>query len=466
MDTEAHMPSRPSSSQRSAQSPGQQRSNESEQVDEPLPPSNAIALATDLAEQYRAVRQQSVALCSPLAIEDYVIQTMPDVSPTKWHLAHSTWFFETLILKAHLANYRPHDPQYERLFNSYYNTIGLQHCRPKRGLLSRPTVQDVFAYREHVDRNMTELLQRDELPGTLRSLIEIGLHHEQQHQELILTDIKHVLASNVLRAVYGGRASPRPAEPISSRPAQWISHDEGVQWIGHDASSSTFAYDNESPRHRAFLEAFQIAARLVTCGEYLAFMEDGGYQRPELWLSDGWRIVQEQGWGAPLYWQREDGQWSVFTLAGRRAVDHDEPVCHVSFYEADAYARWCGARLPSEAEWEVIARDAPMRGNFMEDGHFHPIPSQADHNEADVGEPVQLFGDVWEWTASPYQAYPGYAPPQGALGEYNSKFMCNQMVLRGGSCATPASHMRPTYRNFFPPEARWQFSGIRLSRTA
>lgn len=411
-------------------------------------------------KRYETVRDFSLQLCQPLATEDYVIQTMPDVSPTKWHLAHTSWFFETFVLKAFAAGYKPLDPQYEYLFNSYYNTVGEQYCRPKRGMLSRPTVEDIFRYRRHVDHHMRELLADapDDRFATLQPFIEVGLHHEQQHQELMLTDIKHVFAANVLRSVYGGGST---GTIRSVPPLRWITYEEGIVHIGHDGNG--FAYDNEKPRHRMFLERFALASRLVTCCEYLAFMADGGYERPELWLSDGWNLVQQEGWNAPLYWEREGDRWEVFTLGGKRAIGLQEPVCHVSFYEADAYARWAGARLPLESEWEHAAEGLVHEGNFVENGCFHPRPVM----ERDADDcPMQMLGDVWEWTNSPYSPYPGYTAPSGALGEYNSKFMCNQMVLRGGSCATSRSHIRTTYRNFFPPEARWQFTGIRLARNA
>lgn len=415
----------------------------------PHPPQTVV-------ERYQCVRNASERLCEPLVVEDYVIQTMPDVSPTKWHLAHTTWFFETFVLKSD-RQYKPLDPQYEYLFNSYYNAVGEQYCRPKRGILSRPTVDDVYRYRAHVDEHMVRLLEQlsDDRLAAVAPVIELGINHEQQHQELMLTDVKHVFAANVLRAVYGGRVDDAP----QAQPQKWIDHDEGVYSIGHEGK--TFAYDNESPRHRVFLERFQIASRLITCSEYRAFMADGGYQRPELWLSDGWNIVKSEQWSAPLYWEREDDRWLIFTLSGRREIAAHEPVCHVSFYEADAYARWAGARLVTEAEWEVAAASAVKDGNFVESQRFHPASVQHDERDA----PAQMFGDVWEWTASAYNAYPGYTAAEGALGEYNSKFMCNQMILRGGSCATPASHIRSTYRNFFPPQSRWQFAGIRLARS-
>lgn len=415
----------------------------------------------DLAARYRAVRGFTEALCRPLAVEDYVIQSMPDVSPTKWHLAHTSWFFETFVL-ADRPGYRPFHPQYAYLFNSYYNAVGERHCRPNRGLLSRPTVEEVYRYRAHVDAAMLELFESPRaLPAPLAPLIELGLHHEQQHQELLLTDIKHVFASNPLRPVY---VEVEPAPPAAVPPLRWFARPTGLTEIGH--AGEGFAFDNEGPRHTVLLQAFAIASRPVTNGEYLAFMAEGGYRRPELWLSEGWGAVQARGWDSPLYWdpapEGEPAGWWSMTLQGYRPVAEAEPVCHLSFFEADAYARWAGARLPSEAEWEVLAREQPLSGNFAESGRCHPAPGPAGAAE----EPVQMFGDVWEWTASPYLGYPGYRPAAGALGEYNGKFMCNQWVLRGGSCATAQSHIRPTYRNFFPADARWQFSGLRLARDA
>ncbi|HVO24130.1 MAG TPA: ergothioneine biosynthesis protein EgtB [Candidatus Margulisiibacteriota bacterium] len=406
-------------------------------------------LAT-LAERYRQVRRTTERLCEPLNAEDCQVQSMDDASPTKWHLAHTSWFFETFVLEPSISGYQPFHPDFRVLFNSYYQSVGAQHPRPRRGLLSRPTLDEVFAYRRHVDTQMLVLLEAEHAVDA--NVVELGLQHEQQHQELILTDIKHLLASNPLRPAY--RDCPPPPVPESA-PLRWQAFDEGVQWIGHEGRG--FAFDNEQPRHQVFIEAFELAARLVTCGEFLAFIDDGGYERPDLWLSDGWSTVQGRGWRAPLYWERGDGGWQVMTLAGMRPLRVDEPVCHVSLYEADAFARWTGARLPREAEWEIAAGDAVIAGNFVENGWLHPIPAAS-------GGLTQLFGDVWEWTQSAYTPYPGYRPPAGALGEYNGKFMCNQLVLRGGSCVTPRDHVRATYRNFFPPDARWQFSGIRLAR--
>jgi ergothioneine biosynthesis protein EgtB len=411
-----------------------------------------------LAALYREVRGLTEALCAPLAVEDFVLQSMPDASPAKWHLAHTGWFFETFLLGPHLPHYRPFNPRYGYLFNSYYNAVGDRVPRPERGLLTRPTVEEVYRYRAYVDEQMLALLSGAgaEALSRLRPLVELGLHHEQQHQELLLTDLKHLFGCNPLRPAYRELA-PTPSAPVPQ--LHWPTYAPGVRWVGHDGRG--FAFDNEGPRHQVYLQGFQLASRLVTNGEYQAFLHDGGYDRPELWLSDGWNACRAHGWQAPLYWERDGGRWLVFTLGGVRDLDEAAPVCHVSYYEADAYARWAGARLPREAEWETAAAVVPVQGNQLDSGYLQPLPPAG---PADDGLPRQLFGDVWEWTASPYVAYPGYRPAAGALGEYNGKFMCNQMVLRGGSCVTPPGHVRPTYRNFFPPEARWQFTGIRLAR--
>jgi ergothioneine biosynthesis protein EgtB len=413
-----------------------------------------------LAPRYSEVRRFTERLCEPLATEDYVVQSMADVSPTKWHLAHTSWFFETFVLKPHTQRYVEHNPAYAFLFNSYYVQAGERHCRAQRGYISRPTVAEVFAYRRHVDDAMHVLLDEadDELRARLAPLVTIGLNHEQQHQELMLTDIKHVFSVNPLRPIYRPQAW-RVGAP--SPPPAWVAFAGGLHWIGHDEAG--FAYDNEGPRHRVYLEPFELASRLVTNADYLAFMEDGGYRRAELWLSLGWTVAEEHGWVEPFYWEKRDGEWSHFTLSGMRRVEPHEPVTHLSYFEADAYARWAGARLPTEAEWEVAAATLPIQGNLVETGNFHP---RAAVQGTGAPELQQMFGDVWEWTQSPYVPYPGYRPVEGALGEYNGKFMCNQFVLRGGSCATPQSHIRPTYRNFFPPEATWQFTGVRLARSA
>jgi len=420
---------------------------------------NAPHNTDTMAERYRAVRWASELICEPLEVEDYCIQSMPDVSPTKWHLAHTSWFFETFVLKRALPDYRPPHSQYPLLFNSYYNAIGERYTRSDRGLLSRPTVSEIMAYRAHVDDAIEELLGTNDesgLDSEVLVAIETGLHHEQQHQELMLMDIKHVFSCNPLRPTY--RELPTsPHADVST--IKWIPYEYGLQWIGHDGEG--FAFDNELPRHRTYVESFQIADRLVTCGEYLNFIEDGGYARPELWLSDGWNLVQTRDWQAPLYWQREDDHWQVMTLGGVRDLNPSEPVSHVSYYEADAFARWMGCWLPRESAWETVASELPINGNLLEQERFHPTPLSTPNSTA---LPRQMFGDLWEWTCSPYSSFPGYRAANGALGEYNGKFMCNQIVLRGGSCATPRSHIRPTYRNFYPPDARWPFTGIRLTK--
>ncbi len=414
---------------------------------------------TTMAEQYREVRAFTEKLCEPLVPEDFVIQSMPDVSPTKWHLAHVSWFFETFLLKEFKTDYETYHPDFAYLFNSYYVAVGERHCRPKRGLVSRPSVDETFKYRAYVDEHMVALLEsaEDEQRQRLAPLLEVGLNHEQQHQELMLMDIKHVFTENPLRPVYRERQTHGMTD---TRPMTWKTFDEGVYWFGHDGNG--FHFDNEGPQHRQFLEAFQLASRLVTCGEFLEFMEDGGYKRPELWLSEGWAKVENEGWEAPFYWENHDGQWMLMTLNGMRPVEESEPVCHVNYFEADAFARWAGARLPTEFEWELAARNVPIKGNFVEDGYYHPVPAPAPAVED--GELTQMYGDLWEWTRSSYAPYPGYYPIEGALGEYNGKFMSNQYVMRGGCCVTPRDHIRPTYRNFFPSDACWQFSGIRLAR--
>ena len=422
-------------------------------------PGNSEHQLTDsgLVDAFRAVRGFTQQLVEGLAPEDMVVQSMADVSPTKWHLAHSSWFFERFVLMEHLPGYTALDDRYLFLFNSYYQQAGERHCRDQRGYISRPTVAEVMDYRRHVDRGMEALLSRQagNDADAVRDLVTLGLHHEQQHQELMLTDLKHVFAVNPLRPVY--RDGTAPVEGQRAPQPGWVHFAEGVYEIGH-GDPTTFAYDNEQPRHREFVESFDLADRLVTCGEYLEFMEDGGYSRPELWLSLGWATVQERGWSEPFYWERRDGGWQIFTLSGMREVDPAEPVCHLSYFEADAFARWAGARLPTEAEWEIAARGLPVHGNFVDAGRLHPGPAPAGSGLR------QMYGEVWEWTSSPYTPYPGFRTAPGAVGEYNGKFMCNQYVLRGGSCATSASHIRPTYRNFFPPEATWQFTGLRLAR--
>ena len=408
----------------------------------------------EVAARFAGVRRASLALAAPLSAEDAMVQSMPDASPAKWHLAHTTWFFETFVLAAAEPDARPFDPAYAFLFNSYYEAVGPRQPRPERGLLSRPPLEDVLRYRRHVDERTGALLAAG--PGdAFLDAVELGIAHEEQHQELLLADVKHAFSSQPLRPAYG----PTPPRAAGPAPAlAFMPREGGVREVG--AGPEGFAFDNERPRHRALLEAHALASRPVTCGEWLAFMDAGGYARPEHWLSDGWAAVARNRWHAPLYWVHDAGAWWQFTLGGMRPVDPAEPVAHVSYYEADAYARWVGARLPSEEEWEAAAAGAEPTGNFAGSRRLHP--------EAVRPGPGlrQLFGDVWEWTRSAYTPYPGFRPAAGALGEYNGKFMVSQLVLRGGSCATPPGHVRATYRNFFYPDARWQFSGVRLARDA
>ncbi|MDH3208110.1 MAG: ergothioneine biosynthesis protein EgtB [Gemmatimonadota bacterium] len=427
-------------------------------------------VADDLLTRYRAVRTFSERMCQGMEAEDFVIQSMPDVSPTKWHLAHTTWFFEAFVLIPHEPGYQPLNAEYNYLFNSYYNTIGEQFCRPRRGQISRPTVREVTEYRHYVDERIAALIERldaDGRIGEIQDTVTLGTHHEQQHQELMTTDIKHVFSMNPLRPVWHARA--QDAAPVGVPALEWIDHPGGLVSIGYEGTG--FHFDNETRRHQVWLEPFQLGSRLVTNAEYMAFMEDRGYERPELWLSMGWAKVREtrlaeNDWeriDKPLYWYLEGDEWWQFTLAGPRRVHADEPVVHVSYYEADAFARWASGRLPSEAEWEVMAAQSEIEGAFSDDFVFHPRPLSKD---AAKGKAHQMFGDAWEWTRSAYEAYPGFKAWEGSAGEYNGKFMANQFVLRGGSCATPRDHIRPTYRNFFRAEDRWQFMGFRLARDA
>jgi ergothioneine biosynthesis protein EgtB len=413
--------------------------------------------AQRLIERFRQIRDFTTRLCRGLEPEDCVVQSMPDVSPTKWHLAHTSWFFETFVLKVWMSDYRPAIPQYAYLFNSYYNAAGDMHRRDLRGLISRPTVAETYRYRASIDECVIDLIENadDELLDEIEPVLILGFHHEQQHQELLVTDIKHVFAQNPLYPVFEDLDTSREWSEIT--PMHFIDFEEAIVSIGHDGAG--FSYDNEGPQHRALVSAFSLGSRLVTNGEYLAFIQAGAYQRSEFWLSLGWTVVNEQRWQAPLYWVQQNGQWWNFTLSGFRPIDESEPVTHVSYFEAEAYANWSGARLPTEFEWERAAADLPIDGNFVETQRFHPAPA----SPGDRGL-TQMFGDVWEWTRSAYLPYPGYRAAPGALGEYNGKFMCNQMVLRGGSCATSRDHIRPTYRNFFQPEKRWQFTGVRLAR--
>ena len=414
-----------------------------------LRPSAASPADTAPEARFAAVRALTLDLCQGLGPEDMALQSMPDASPTKWHLAHTSWFFETFLLQPHLPDYRPFDPDYAYLFNSYYESVGPRHPRPARGMISRPSVAEVLAYRRHVDQRMQELLMARGGDATLATLLELGLNHEQQHQELLLMDLKHLLSLSPLRLAW--RALPK-LSPSRTGPLKYISRTAGQVSIGH--SGAGFAFDNEAPRHPELVPAHSIGERLVTNGEYQEFVHHGGYREPALWMSDGWATVQREGWSRPLYW--DEDMASEFTLGGQREIVDAAPVCHISWYEADAFARWSGARLPTEAEWESFAATQPYTGNLLDSGLVQPAPATGS----------QVFGDVWEWTGSAYLPYPGYKPLGGALGEYNGKFMINQMVLKGGACVTPAGHMRVSYRNFFYPHQRWQFAGLRLAKDA
>lgn len=416
--------------------------------------------------RWRAVRRCSEVLAAPLSPEDMQVQSRTECSPTKWHLAHVTWFFETFILRAVFPTRPPFRTDFPYLFNSYYEGAGPRQPRPQRGMITRPSVSEVMAWRAAVDAAMDGLIAHaddDTWTATVRPLLDLGLAHEQQHQELILMDLLDLLALHPSAPVYRGAEPPPPGE---AAPLTWHRHPGGIVAVGHDAAAGGFAFDNEGPRHEVLLRPFRLARRSVTNGEWLEFMADGGYARPELWLMDGWAAVQREGWEAPRYWRRqgEAGDWRAFGLHGLQPLDPAAPVCHISFYEADAYARWAGARLPTEEEWEAVAAGLPVAGRFLEDPATDLLAARpAPPAEAAGDAPAQMFGDVWEWTASPYRPYPGYRPPAGTLGEYNGKFMSNQMVLRGGCCVTPAGHLRATYRNFFYPHDRWAFSGVRLA---
>jgi ergothioneine biosynthesis protein EgtB len=396
-------------------------------------------------------------LAAPLSDADATVQSMPDASPAKWHLAHTSWFFEKMVLVPHLTGYRSFDERFNFLFNSYYESIGARQPRPLRGLLSRPSLDVVLGYREHVDAAMASLLKRAPAESVLR-IIELGCHHEQQHQELLLTDILHLFAQNPLRPAYQDSV-PLPVEFGEKAKPSYKSFPGGLLEIGHDGSG--FAFDSESPRHTVQLEPYRLADRLVTNGEWADFISDGGYSNPLLWLSDGWAKAREEGWTAPLYWETRAGEFWTMTLRGAQPVDLDAPVAHVSYFEADAFATWAQRRLPTEAEWEAAAQSLPVTGNLLSSGRLRPKPAPAA-----TGEVRQMFGDVWEWTRSAFMPYPRFRPMEGALGEYNGKFMSGQLVLRGGSCVTPENHVRASYRNFFAPHARWQFSGLRLAEDA
>lgn len=413
-----------------------------------------------LAEQFLATRAGTLRLIEGLSDEDCALQSMPDASPLKWHLAHTSWFFEVFLLERYQPEFKPFDPAFRVLFNSYYNGVGDKHPRPQRGLLSRPALRQVLDYRDSVEQRLLPLFDRLAGDAQFGALIELGIAHEQQHQELMLTDFKHLLSCSPLLPAY---RDGWPLTAASATPMNWIGFDAALTTVGADAIG--FAFDNERPAHRVFIEPFELASRPVTNGDVLDFIEDGGYRRPELWLSLGWDLVRAHGWQAPLYWRSIDAQWQLFTLRGSVPIGRDVPAAHLSYVEADAIARWLDARLPTEAEWEFAAREraTTIDGNFVDSGIYHPLAPARSYR---TDELAQVWGDVWEWTQSMYSPYPGFKAAGGAVGEYNGKFMCNQYVLRGGSCATPRSHMRASYRNFFPIDARWQFSGARLARSA
>ncbi len=409
----------------------------------------------DVLAQYQLVRGDSRQLAAPLSDADATVQSMPDTSPAKWHLAHTTWFFERLVLSAHASWYSEFDPAFNYLFNSYYETIGDRQPRPRRGMITRPTLDHVLEYRDHVDGAMERLLVESTSP-IIAELVELGCHHEQQHQELLLTDILHLFGQNPLKPAYKS-SEPVAVDGVAPEALRWHAFEGGIVNIGHDGSC--FAFDCEAPRHRTLIEPYQLAGRQVTNGEWIEFIEDGGYCETLLWLSAGWDWVRAGARSMPLYWERRDDEYWTMTLRGAQPVDPGAPVCHLSYFEANAYATWAGCRLPSEAEWETAVSGLPVEGNLADSGRLRPRPASPND---DI--PAQMYGDTWEWTRSAYAAYPGFKAVEGAVGEYNGKFMCGQFVLRGGSCVTPAGHIRSTYRNFFPPEAQWQFSGLRLAK--
>jgi len=435
------------------------------------------SLAASLLSRFRSVRAATMQFCSPLTPEDMMVQSSAEASPVKWHLAHTSWFFETFVLAEFVAGYQAFDPEFKWLFNSYYKALGEMPEKKLRASFSRPGLGQILAYRTHVDLGVARLLEQTPEDEALRR-VALGLEHEYQHLELAATDIKHAFFTNPLHPAYLPPHNDPARQHVIAPPVEWIGFTPGhggVAEVGvspDPASVEGFAFDNETPRHKVYIAPFRLASRAVTCAEYLAFMEEDGYERPELWLSEGWDTMRAEGWQAPLYWRRETASksgWSVFTLHGFAPLEElsETPVCHLSFFEADAYARWAGERLPTEFEWEYAAAQAlplgqGVEGNLFESQNYHPAVAKMG---AGMGEGLQqMFGDVWEWTQSPYTGYPGYKPLPGALGEYNGKFMSSQMVLRGGSCVTPQTHIRATYRNFFPPGTRWQFSGLRLAR--
>jgi ergothioneine biosynthesis protein EgtB len=431
-------------------------------------------IAASLLARFRAARAATMDFCAPLTPEDMMVQSCAEASPVKWHIAHTSWFFETFVLADFVAAYKPFDPDFRWLFNSYYKALGEMPEKKLRASFSRPPLERILAYRRHVDARIAQLLGQTPEDEALRRIV-LGLEHEHQHLELAATDIKHAFFTNPLHPAYKEAAKSKSLESIAP-PLEWVSFSPGypgrpgIAEVGTSpantgsANIEAFAFDNETPRHPVYLAPFRLASRLVTCAEYLAFLDEDGYGRPELWLSEGWDTMRAEGWQAPLYWKRDSATrsgWRLFTLHGWQSLDElsETPVCHLSFFEADAFARWSGHRLPTEFEWEFAAARQPVQGNLLESGMLHPQPGSPT-----ASTPQQLFGDVWEWTQSPYTGYPGYRPLPGALGEYNGKFMSSQMVLRGGSCVTPRTHIRATYRNFFQPATRWQFSGLRLAR--
>ena len=424
-----------------------------------MPLDHAYAAASDatldaLQDRLFKTRRLSEQLASPLSDEDQIVQAMDDASPTKWHVAHTTWFFESFILRRFAPGYRIFDDRFEYCFNSYYEAVGPRHPRPMRGMLTRPTAEEVRAYRKHVDAGLADFFAKGNIDEDVQALIELGINHEQQHQELMLTDILSLFAQGPLRPAYRDTEQPRTGDDAA--PIEWLPFDGGVHTVGHRGDG--FSYDNEGPAHAVLLRPYKLANRLVTNGEWLSFMADGGYETAAHWLSDAWGTVQAEQWQAPLYWERDEDGWQQMSLLGLQAVDPAAPVTHISFYEADAYARWAGKRLATEFEWEVASAGLPETGRTLGADALRPLPANNDQDGLQ-----QMFGDAWEWTASPYIAYPGYQPAEGAVGEYNGKFMCNQFILKGGSCATPDGHVRRSYRNFFYPHQRWQFTGLRLA---
>ncbi len=415
----------------------------------------AVSNRAELAEKYRKIRHETELICSYLKTDDYQLQSIIETSPPKWHIAHVSWFFETFVLPFFDKNYQKFHSQYAYLFNSYYQTVGEMQVRADRGMLSRPCVEEIYRYRKHVDVAMLQLIEEanDSQWDELFFRVTLGLSHEQQHQELLLMDIKHNFSVNPLKPAYRSDLVSAKKKPAQFAALQWLECEGGIFPIGHDGPD--FCFDNETPQHDSLVRDHKLATRLVTNAEYLEFIEDNGYKKPEFWLADGWYVLQKNGWTQPLYWQEIDSERWTFTLAGLAKLDPHQPVCHISFYEADAYARWAGKRLPLESELELQLLKQPITGNFMEANYLQPQPSEA-----------QWYGDVWQWTASPYSAYPGFQPLAGSMGEYNGKFMCNQLTLRGGCCVTPQQHMRPTYRNFFYPHDRWPFAGLRLAEDA